>query len=501
VAASCGRLLFDWAGPARWPQQATKDGAFAELRGSPAAPATLHVLARNVEAWAARWELLAGARYRVDVAYFILTQDVFGLAFLGHLWQRADDGVTVRILVDGQGMRMAPSPDGIECLPALAESPRVSIERFRPVPRRVAQGLLTLTPTVALASTHDKLLVADGVRAIVGGRNIATKYFAHPADLPVAFSDMDVLTEGEPTAAALTAVFDAAFASDEARAIVADGDGPCPVMLRGAHAAMNAWLRGDAEPADPGAARWWHELARHPRLRGALRERGPRSVRAETRVVDSAPRVGDPHDPVSDALFALLKGAERRVLVVTPYLVLTETAVAAFETAGRRGVETTILTNSPVSSDNALSQQLFLEQWPRLLARVPGLRLFVVGGTRNEHGKLAVVDDSTTMIGSNNLDPLSLTVNGEVAIVVRSRRFARAIAGPPERLLRGGAPAVFEYRIARHTGGQAVRDETGRPVVAFGPHDHSRPESWPAVLLRWKLLALVAKVPGSPQLF
>ena len=61
------------------------------------------------------------------------------------------------------------------------------------------------------------------------------------------------------------------------------------------------------------------------------------------------------------------------------------------EAAGR-GVRITILTNSPLSSDNAMSQAVFLEQWPELLARLPGARLFVTGDRHNLHGKLAVFD-------------------------------------------------------------------------------------------------------------
>ena len=80
----------------------------------------------------------------------------------------------------------------------------------------------------------------------------------------------------------------------------------------------------------------------------------------------------------------------------SPYLVLSEEGIALLADAGRRGVAITVLTNSPVSSDNALSQAFFLEQWPDLLARVPGMRLFVGGSPHTLHGKSAVFDDQVT---------------------------------------------------------------------------------------------------------
>ena len=126
-------------------------------------------------------------------------------------------------------------------------------------------------------------------------------------------------------------------------------------------------------PSDPSSA-WWRELERYPHLRGALARAPARAVVADARVVDSAPRLAEDHDPVNAALYALLAHARRNAVVVTPYLVLIENAAAAFEAAGRRGLSVTVLTNSP-------------------------------GGVRNEHAKFAVFDDEITMLGSNNLDP------------------------------------------------------------------------------------------------
>src|SRR5207253_9066580 len=76
--------------------------AFLELRGG-AAHANVTVLKENPLAWSARWQLLDRARERIDATYFIVSDDVFGLAFLGHLYERALHGVQVRLLVDARG--------------------------------------------------------------------------------------------------------------------------------------------------------------------------------------------------------------------------------------------------------------------------------------------------------------------------------------------------------------------------------------------------------------
>ena len=76
-------------------------------------------------------------------------------------------------------------------------------------------------------------------------------------------------------------------------------------------------------------------------------------------------------DPITRSLIRLVRSARKEIFIQSPYLVLPREAVDVLAEAAGRGVRITILTNSPLSSDNAMSQGVFLEQWPELLARVP----------------------------------------------------------------------------------------------------------------------------------
>lgn len=93
---------------------------------------------------------------------------------------------------------------------------------------------------------------------------------------------------------------------------------------------------------------------------------------------------------------------------------LPDAAINLFADIAKRSVQITMLTNSPLSTDNALSQTFFLEQWPELMARVPTLRLFVAGDRHTLHSKLAVIDGQLALIGTYNLDPLSIAINSEL---------------------------------------------------------------------------------------
>src|SRR5690606_1770418 len=82
-------------------------GAFEALPWNGGDDVLAYPLDEPHDAWLTRWWLLREARERVDVAYFILDGDIFGLSFLGALLAAADRGVQVRILVDGMATDMA----------------------------------------------------------------------------------------------------------------------------------------------------------------------------------------------------------------------------------------------------------------------------------------------------------------------------------------------------------------------------------------------------------
>jgi cardiolipin synthase C len=477
-------------------------------RGAEQAKLTLH--AENPQAWAARWRLLAKSERTIDLSYFILDQDVFGMAFLGHLLERAKQGVRIRVLLDAHGTKMSWTPRGNDSLDELADEETVEIRVFRPLVGRFLEALLTLTPSAAIASEHDKVIVVDGRESLIGGRNIAAGYFVTTEEEPQLFSDTDVTIESAQVARILTEAFLSNFDGEHSHREAGDGIDLWlhEAELRGAYRAMNAWLRDRTprafrdDPIEAAASRWTEELEKYPELRGLLHESKPSPVTvAETRILDSQTRFGSADDPITQGLVRLVRSAREEIVILSPYLVLSEEAVEVLRGAGERGVAITILTNSPVSSDNALSQAFFLEQWPKILARVPGLRLWVGGESTTLHSKLAVFDGTLALVGTYNLDPTSMTMNSEVTAVVWSRDFAARVKKIPLERIAEGPPAVYEYRIERDDDRAPVLDEDGTPRIAFGPRDHSEPTAWKELAAYWALLRAADRVPGFSPLF
>jgi phosphatidylserine/phosphatidylglycerophosphate/cardiolipin synthase-like enzyme len=464
----------------------------------------------NLAAWTERWRLIDEARESVDVDYFIFSQDVFGMAFLGHLLDKALHGVRVRMLLDAQGLTMSKQSLDTDCLGFAAAAENVSIRIHRSFGRRLLEALLRLDLVVAAASDHDKLIVVDRRAVVVGGRNIEAKYFAHPDDLPEAFHDLDAVLEGPAIAETVTSVFETTFESERASPMNgrATDANPCAAASRLAYEAMDAWL--DGQPLDAATQReieehempWIAELNRFPLLKGAgLQGRQRKRISAEARILDSLPRAGSPRDAVTQSLARLFQAASDDIVMESPYLVLTRDAAAMLEATGKRGVEMTLVTNSPASTDNAVSQLYFREQWARLLAKVPQLRLFAAGTSHNVHSKVVVFDGQVVLLGSYNLDPFSMLISGEIMVAIWSRELAAQASGISRGMIARGAPGVYEYTIERDAEGNPVRTASGEPKIAFGPADHTDASKWPRTGFRWVPLRFVPWALGLPPFF
>jgi len=465
---------------------------------------TLRVLEDNPHAWLERWSLLRDARERLDICYFILKQDVFGTAFLGHLVQKAREGVQIRILLDALGTKMSRSFTGNDYLDALVNTGNITIRMYRPLIYRYTDAFLTLNPAAVVVSEHDKILLADGRRALIGGRNISTEYFAPVEDDSRVFRDTDLALAGEEIGAALRAAFEAGYTSGEAKSVTREevdlNDSTDELLL--AYEAMDDWLH-DRPMTEPVLAAikekglsWLKELEEMPHLRGALRRELPTPREAEVLLLDSRTRLVEADDPITRTLVRLVRSAREEIFIQNPYLVLPREAVDVLAEAAERGVRITIITNSPLSSDNAMSQAVFLEQWPELLARVPGLDLYVAPDRHNLHGKLAVFDGRLSLVGTYNLDLLSMAMNSELVAAIWSESVADDILRPRRQAIREGELLV-QYRIARTGAGTPRRGKGGRVLVAWGAEDHAELDEMGRIRIYRGIYRVISRLRGE----
>lgn len=477
--------------------------AFEELRGRGGTSGVV-LLTDPAQAWVARWELLRDARERIDASYFIVEDDVFGMAFLGHLFARAEAGVNVRLLVDGRGSALLATPLlGRDYLQELVDTGHARVHVFNPPLNQLGRSLLEVNAIPFAAGTHNKILAIDGRIAMTGGRNIGRVYFSRLDEDPTAVMDADVLVDGGETVAQVTAAMSREFpVSGRDGIIEADVVNFVPKRqeLLIVYGAMDAWLSGTvpAEPFDDavlaleaaglaqlaelpsrqvreGVRPYLRALASHTSLHGSSPLKVHPRYEADVRVVSATSRAVRLDDSANDALVRAIGGAQERVMLQSPYFILTPRVLHALEEASRRGVEIVVITNSPISSDNPASQALFIDTWPELMARIPTLRIFVAATRQMLHAKRATFDDDLTLIGTYNIDPLSAHVNSEMMLSVWSPEFNAQNRAELDVARRSNA--MIEYKIVRDGDNRALRHPRGDPregqvVVAYGPRDH-----------------------------
>ena len=410
----------------------------------------IYVLDTGAEALLARAWLADHAEESIEVQYFIWSTDNIGILAAEALLRAADRGVRVRVIVDDL---LIAAPD--KSLLALALHPNIDIRIYNPqisvgVPlRRRLLNVLTNFRGVN-QRMHDKTLVVDGKVAVTGGRNMAAEYFDY--NHKYNFRDRDALLLGEAVKA-MQASFESFWNSELSVKVeeLYDGLG-----------LMQKNVRVNDEEIKQ-IYRELHEYAGSPEnfapeVRAAI-EATPAAFdrlalqMAWGKVEFISDRPGknenqfrlDGGGQTTSALGRLVQGARERIVIQSPYLVLSDKAMDLFRQLTARGVTVRINTNSLASTDNLQAFSGYRNQRHRLLEM--GLQIYEYkpdpdvqhnlmqrsaaatgkAPVFSLHAKTLVIDSKTVYIGTFNFDPRSENLNTEVGAIIHDEALARAV--------------------------------------------------------------------------
>jgi putative cardiolipin synthase len=410
--------------------------------------------------------------------------------------------VRVRILVDD-----AESVAGDEQLFALAAQPNVAIRVFNPFRYR---GHNVLLRVIEFAFSHgrldyrmhNKLFVADGAIALVGGRNIGDQYFQ--VDSQSQFADEDVFASG-PVVAALAATFEEYW--DSRLAI------PAQALLTTRRAAAAELARRRTLPRKAASAgfNYQERLGVGEPLAGVLAGSAALSW-AASEVACDPPDKGAKiaaGERVGGLLFAPLEreivATRTELAMVTPYLVPTAGELKLLEERREPQRRVRILTTSLEANSDALAQAGYMHYRVALLES--GVELFELralpesrrgsgesrrltrSGNYSLHAKLMVFDRSGVFIGSMNYDQRSRRLNTEVGVIIHSAELAAETA----RRFDAMTQPQSAYAVTLEAGGSGARPRLtwttqadGRPVST-----HREPARSPWQRLEVQLLSLL----------
>jgi putative cardiolipin synthase len=347
------------------------------------------------------------------------------------LLEAADRGVKVRLLLDDFGV--ASSRASVVELDA---HPRIEVRVFNPWASR-ASRFATALEFLARAKQlnrrmHNKTYIADGRFAIVGGRNIGDRYFGIYE--PFVQNDLDVLVAGR-VVQDVAASFDLFWNSAESYPIALfrlPGGMPdiaaTEKRLTETVAADGAVLQSfAAHGAD------WHGFFEGLVDTGAV---------GQAELYYDSP---DIHDPDAVRLYPrfkqLIAGAEREVLISSPYFIPDPEFRRLLRSLVARGVRVAIVTNSLATNNHVVAHTGY-KHWRRdvlsagvelyeLRADATALRYYVTPPATSDalglHTKAVVVDGKRAFVGSPNVDPRSMNLNTEIGIEADSEELSRRV--------------------------------------------------------------------------
>ena len=385
-----------------------------------------------------RWRLalVDSAEQSLDILYYLWYDDLGGLLLLEHVIEAAERGVRVRIVVDD-----ALFLGGKQGLANLDAHPKIEFRVFNPwASKGAARAFETVGRMKKLNHRmHNKLLIADGHMAILGGRNVGDHYFGlhHKYN----FHDLDIVVLGDE-AAESSEIFDHFWNSEQ-------------VMPAGVFVDESSWEDIErARTKELDRLRDAEELSEFPIERRDWSDELAALVKGMspgTSTVEYDRVLPDSAAPTQDGvvqLVGLVEQAEREVLILNAYIIPGETMMQITREAIGRGVRVRALTNSLASNDvPAVTAKYKKYRKPLLEAGVelyefrahPEIQAGIVdtapveAGFAGLHTKAAVIDREIVYVGSLNLDPRSIQLNTEMGMVVTSLGLAEEVAAIAER--------------------------------------------------------------------
>jgi cardiolipin synthase C len=389
-----------------------------------------------------RVQLARRAEVSLDVQYYDFADDETGRWLLRAMRDAAERGVRVRLLIDDL------YTGGEDSLwHAFAAYKNVEIRVFNPFMNARDHGQnarFLASPnewTRLNHRMHNKLFIADGAMAVIGGRNVANEYFLR--GMTGNFVDVDAFTVGW-ILPPLQFQFDRYWNSAAVYPFKAISTTTLsPEVLR---AKFEEWTGpANTPPPDPVPP---NDILGYGPISDDLDGGRLGLIWGEAFVFADHPDKpfdgtvgGAPLDTsVTFNLFEVIRAAKKEVVASSPYFVPGDLSMQMLRDLRAKGVSVAVMTNSLASTDEPavhIGYSHYREELLRMgveLYELSGSRLhenkraFLFGKSLGRlHAKLAVIDREALFIGSMNLDPRSASINTELGAVIKSPALAKEL--------------------------------------------------------------------------
>lgn len=370
------------------------------------------IVETSMDALQCRIQMIHQARKRIVLSTFDIRDGSSCRDIFSSLLEAADRGVKVDILVDGLygSLHMNGNPIFYEA----GSHPNIEI-RFYNIPS-------LFRPWTINGRMHDKYLMIDDKLLLLGGRNTFDYFLGEYSPENLSY-DRDVLiyntSYGTPASQSTSvllqadAYFESVWQSDDCKTVF---DSP------------SFFMKKKLPGARKELSEYYYVLVKSmPGLAASGHDYGPETIPIRKATLISNPSHTSAKEPlVWYQLEYLMAHAKKRVLIHTPYAVLSKDMYQGLQAIAAAVPDTTLLVNAASVGDNFMASSDYSHNRDKILKT--GVRLLEYFGDRSSHGKSILIDGRLSIIGSYNLDMRSTYVDTETMLVIDGETFNSQLA-------------------------------------------------------------------------
>jgi putative cardiolipin synthase len=386
----------------------------------------------NDEALAWRLALIEQAEKTIDAQYYSWHADISGKLLINKLIEAADRGVRVRLLLDdihtfGADRRIA----------ILNQHTNIEVRLFNPFHLRWPFKMFRLFEFIwdidrLNHRMHNKLLIADNVASIIGGRNIGDEYFGLNGLFD--FRDLDLMVSGNAVDG-FSKSFDLYWnspVSKTSRRIIAFRPRRLDFIRMKKKLGKFIFINN---PIIQRIENLKDSLITNPELSASL-------IQSESHIFYDLPEPGESEQRKTiQKLYQPSIDTVKRLTLISAYFVPSNNLIDSLKNMIDRGVKVQVFTNSLASIDVTAAFSGYERYRHRLLSM--GIELFEFRADPEYHStystpainvknfglhaKSIIYDTSSVYVGTLNLDPRSASLNTEIGILVDSSALSNDI--------------------------------------------------------------------------
>ncbi|UPM52816.1 cardiolipin synthase [Gottfriedia acidiceleris] len=304
-------------------------------------------------------EALLDAKNYIYIQYYIFRADTIGSELLDILRMKVNEGVVVRLLVDGLGSKSLKK----KLLKNLS-SAGVKVSIFDPI--------TTWSIGTINYRNHRKIVVVDGIKGFTGGLNVGDEYLGRSK---IGFwRDTHLYIEGS--------------AVEELQNLF-----------------LQDWHYSTSDNSSEKIQ--VNRLSSHEKSIGQYHQDEKNKVSGAIQIFGSGPDTKEP--TMRNAFHTLLSIAENNIWIATPYFVPDQEIFTILKLKVMSGLDVRII--YPGKSDSILSDSASKSYFSPLLES--GVKIYTY---KNNflHSKVMLIDNEIASVGTANLDVRSLHLNYEL---------------------------------------------------------------------------------------